>query len=66
MYPEYQTHAAITVGAWNHVRLVISGRRMNVFINGAAEPTLAVGRLEAAPCRAACSSAARPSSPTSA
>ena len=49
MYPEYQTHAAITVGAWNHVKLVISGRRMNVFINGAVEPTLAVGRLEAAP-----------------
>ena len=46
MYPEYQASAPVVVGAWNHVRLVVSGRRMNVFVNGASTPTLAVGHLE--------------------
>ncbi len=46
MYPEYQAAAPVRVGAWNHVKLVISGRRMKVFINGAASPTLSVGELE--------------------
>ena len=46
MYPEYQASAPLSVGHWNHVRLVVSGRRMNVYINGATSPTLVVGRLE--------------------
>lgn len=46
MYPEYQASAPVSVGRWNHVRLVVSGRRMNVYVNGATSPTLAVGRLE--------------------
>ncbi len=46
MYPEYQASAPVVIGAWNHVRLVVSGRRMNVFVNGASTPTLAVGHLE--------------------
>ncbi len=45
-YPEYQTKAPLDPIGWNHVRLVVSGRRMNVFVNGATTPTLAVGRLE--------------------
>ena len=44
-YPEYQSKAPLDPTGWNHVRLVVSGRRMNVFINGATTPTLAVGRL---------------------
>jgi hypothetical protein len=44
-YPEYQARAPLDPNGWNHVRLVVSGRRMNVFINGAITPTLAVGRL---------------------
>ena len=31
---------------WNHVKLVVSGRRMNIFINGATDPRLAIGSLE--------------------
>ena len=46
MYPEYQASAPLSVGHWNHVKLVVSGRRMNVYINGATSPTLVVGRLE--------------------
>jgi hypothetical protein len=44
-YPEYQSRAPLDPNGWNHVRLVVSGRRMNVFVNGAISPTLAVGRL---------------------
>ena len=31
---------------WNHFKLVVSGRRMNVYINNAQQPTLAVGDLD--------------------
>lgn len=45
VYPEYQTRAPVFADGWNHVRLVVSGKRMNVFINDAVQPTLAVGEL---------------------
>jgi hypothetical protein len=46
MFPQYQGPAPLRQGGWNHVKLVISGRRMNIFINGATAPTLKIGRLE--------------------
>lgn len=46
VYPEYQAAAPVHATGWNHVRLVMSGRRMQVFINAQATPSLAVGRLE--------------------
>ncbi len=46
LFPQYQTRAPLRENGWNHVRMVISGRRMNVFVNDAASPTLEVGRLE--------------------
>ena len=45
LYGQYQTHAPINPDGWNHIKLVLSGARMNVFINGAHAPTLAVGTL---------------------
>lgn len=45
LYGQYQTHAPINPNDWNHIKLVLSGARMNVFINGAHAPTLAVGTL---------------------
>jgi hypothetical protein len=45
-YPQYQGPAPIDGGGWNHLKIVLSGRRMNVFINGALTPTLSVGHLE--------------------
>lgn len=45
LYGQYQTHAPIHPEGWNHVKLVLSGARMNVFVNGAHAPTLAVGTL---------------------
>lgn len=45
LYPQYQKRAPVFADGWNHVRLVISGRRMNVFVNDSVQPTLAVGEL---------------------
>lgn len=46
MYPQYQSPAPLRNGEWNHIKLVISGRRMNVFINGEKSPSLKIGSLE--------------------
>jgi hypothetical protein len=46
LFPQYQTRAALRENGWNHIKMVVSGRRMNVFVNDAASPTLEVGRLE--------------------
>ena len=46
MFPQYQSPAPLRPNDWNHVKVVVSGRRMNVFVNGATSPTLAVGSLE--------------------
>jgi hypothetical protein len=46
VFPQYQGPAPLKDGTWNHIKLVISGRRMNIFVNGASVPTLAIGRLE--------------------
>jgi hypothetical protein len=45
LYGQYQTHAPIDPSSWNHVRLVVSGGRMKVFINGEATPSLKVDTL---------------------
>ncbi len=45
-YPQYQSRAPLRENGWNHIKMVVSGRRMNVFVNDAAAPTLKVGRLE--------------------
>src|ERR1035438_2240141 len=44
--PQYQSPAPLREGEWNHVKLVVSGQRMNIFVNGAKSPTLKIGRLE--------------------
>ena len=45
VYPEYQMRAPVDPKGWNHVRLVINGKRMNVFINDSTKPVLEVGEL---------------------
>ena len=45
VYPQYQKRAPVFVDGWNHVRLVVSGKRMNVFLNDSVQPTLAVDEL---------------------
>ena len=46
LFPQYQTRAPLRENGWNHIKMVISGRRMNVFVNDAPVPTLEVGSLE--------------------
>src|SRR6478752_10529454 len=46
LFPQYQTRAPLRENGWNHIKLVINGRRMNVFVNDVPSPTLEVGRLE--------------------
>jgi hypothetical protein len=46
LFPQYQTRAPLRESGWNHIKMVVSGRRMNVFVNDASSPTLQVGRLE--------------------
>ena len=44
MYPQYQAPAPAKAGEWNHIKLVISGKQMHVFVNGAL--TLEIPKLE--------------------
>jgi hypothetical protein len=46
LFPQYENRAPLRENGWNHVKMVVSGRRMNVFVNDAPSPTLEVGRLE--------------------
>jgi hypothetical protein len=50
MFPQYQAPAPLRENQWNHIKMVISGQRMNVYINGkdseSSSPTLKVGSLE--------------------
>jgi hypothetical protein len=46
LFPQYQARAPLRENGWNHIKMVISGRRMNVFVNDSPSPTLQVGRLE--------------------
>lgn len=46
MYPQYQAPAPFRENEWNHIRLVISGNRMNVYVNRQVEPSLRVAHLE--------------------
>jgi len=46
LFPQYQSAATLHDGDWNHVKMVVSGQRMNVYVNGVKTPTLKIGRLE--------------------
>jgi hypothetical protein len=46
LFPQYQTRAPLRENGWNHIKMVVSGRRMNVFVNDSPSPTLEVASLE--------------------
>lgn len=46
MYIQYQRPAPFVDDRWNHIKMVISGRRMNVYVNRESTPSLSVGRLQ--------------------
>ncbi|WP_263354349.1 hypothetical protein [Acidicapsa acidisoli] len=46
VFPQYQGPAPVKETEVNHIKLVVSGRRMNIFVNRQEKPALAIGRLE--------------------
>ncbi|OOG73782.1 hypothetical protein B0E43_13135 [Algoriphagus sp. A40] len=46
MYPNYQAPALIEKDDWNHIKLVIHGKRMQVFVNDDTRPVLDIPKLE--------------------
>lgn len=49
IYPQYQSNAAFTRGDWNHIKLVISGAQMRIYVNDTRQPALEVEHLEGNP-----------------
>lgn len=48
LYGQYQTRGPIHMSAWNHIKLVVSKRRLNVFVNDSQDPVLVVNRMAGA------------------
>jgi len=46
VFPQYQSSASIRDGEWNHIKVVLSGQRMNLYVNHEKTPSLRIGRLE--------------------
>jgi hypothetical protein len=46
VFPQFQGPAPLHDSGWNHIKMVISGKRMNLYVNGSGTPSLSVGRLE--------------------
>jgi hypothetical protein len=46
MLPWYQGPASFKKGEWNHIKLVVSGAQMLVYVNDMSRPALEVPRLE--------------------
>lgn len=48
LYGQYQARAPIRMNVWNHIKLVVSNRRLNVYVNHGKTPTLAVASMAGA------------------
>ncbi len=46
IYGQYQSHASFKKDEWNHVKMVISGSQMRVYVNSQTQPTLEIPYLE--------------------
>ena len=46
IYPRFQGPAPLSEKGWNHVKLVVAGSHMRVFVNREAVPSLEVDRLQ--------------------
>ena len=46
IYPQYQNSAPISDKGWNHMRIVVTGGRLRLFVNREIEPSIDVPRLQ--------------------
>jgi hypothetical protein len=46
LMPHYQGNASFRQDAWNHVRILIAGKQMLIYVNSDNRPTLTIPRLE--------------------
>ncbi len=46
IYPQYQNSAPISEKGWNHMRIVVTGARLRLFINRENQPSIDVPRLQ--------------------
>lgn len=46
LLPHYQNAAAVKINEWNHIKLIVSGKQMRVFVNDMSHPALEILRLE--------------------
>ncbi|PLK44486.1 hypothetical protein [Emticicia sp. TH156] len=46
MYPDYQAPAMFEAGKANHLKMVVSGKQMKVYVNDMNRPTLYIPKLE--------------------
>jgi hypothetical protein len=46
LFPEYQASAPIHTLSWNHLRVVVLGRTMRVYVNRSSQPALSVDHME--------------------
>jgi hypothetical protein len=49
----YESYADLEVGAWTKVRIVVAGRKAELYLNGAAQPALIVNDLKLGPTKGA-------------
>jgi hypothetical protein len=47
LYDEYQSHASFKSNDWNHIKIVVHGKQMKVYVNNQNTPSLYVPYLEA-------------------
>ena len=40
VFPQYQAPASMHDGEWNHIKIVLSGQRMNLYVNHEKTPSL--------------------------
>lgn len=45
LYPQFQAAATLPEGRWTHVRLVVVGDSLRLYVGGSSQPTLEVDRL---------------------
>jgi len=45
----YESYADLVVGDWTHLRIDVSGRRAQLYVNGASQPSLIVNDLKLQP-----------------